>query len=234
MVGKGGSPNIKAKRLKGKSTGVRAKAELKKALQDGTLKELLWRDLSRKELSDPEDDPASQIPIVFDDEDTDDSSEVTPEAEQKSEDATHTVPNNLTSDCSKLLFRGSARLPRLSSAVGGLPQFHQERRTMHLKPDDGDSDRKDESPKEVKAPRLRAFTQIMQKLRLAANEAKLVPTQEAQSSDSEVSQAPEVPGEQEDTIAPVAVSILAVQGCKYFKPVVHHNNCLCSVHHREM
>jgi hypothetical protein len=215
IVGKGGSPKVKAKRLKGNSTGVRAKAELKKALQDGTLKELLWRDLSRKELSDPEDDPASQIPIVFDDEDTDDGSEVpvTPEAEQKSEH-THTVPNNLTSDCSKLLFRGSAKLPRLSSAVGGLPQFHQERRTMHLKPDDGDSDRNYESPTEVKAPRLRAFTQIMQKLRSAANEAKFVPTQEAQSSDSEASEAPEVPGEQDDTIAPVAVSILAVQGCK--------------------
>jgi hypothetical protein len=212
MVGKGGSPNIKAKRLKGKSTGVRAKAELKKALQDGTLKELLWRDLSRKELSDPEDDPASQIPIVFDDEDTDDGSEVTPEAEQKSEDSTHTVPNDLTSDCSKLLFRGSAKLPRLSSAVGGLPQFHQELRTTRSKPDSGDVDRTDELPAKEKAPRLRAFTQIMQKLRSAVHEAKLVPAQESVSSDSEVSDTPEVSFEQEVTT--VAVSILAVDGCK--------------------
>jgi hypothetical protein len=233
LVGKGGSPETKAKRLKGNSTGVRAKATLKKALQDGTLRGLLWRDLSRTEFSDSENDPASQVPIVFDDEDTDEGSEVNPEAEQKSDDSTPTVPNDLTSDCSKLLFRGSAKMPRLSSALGGLPQLHQQRRITHLKPD-GDIDHTDESPPAMKAPRLRAFTQIMQKLRLAANEAKLVPTQEAQSSDSEVSEGPEVPGEQEDTIAPVAVSILAVQGCKYFEPVAHHNNCLCSVHHREM
>lgn len=221
IVGRGSKVRKKPTKRKGISAAERAKAILKKAVLDGTLKELLWREIPEEDHQVPESDGEYDYPIVYDDEGSEDEGEaLNPEQSIEPERPDEHEGTVGTAEWNRLLNRGTLMMPRKPTVVGKGPSRPLAQRSTFVTSDLSiTSDRAEggeETTVEIRPPRMRIYTQIMQKLKYAAQDARIASAGESEESESELD---EEPAEEEEPAIQVRSDLTTL--CRIS---IYHNN----------